>query len=97
MNKLIENFRCQEYLGEKYQLGLYHPHEAWMIFENKKSYVSDNGPHLIIGETFDDYQIEFCFRASRDGIWVVAGNATHISRPQGNSNILPARGEVPQS
>ena len=27
MNKLIEKFRCQEYLGEKYQLGLYHPHD----------------------------------------------------------------------
>lgn len=72
-------------------------YEAWMIFENKKSYVSDNGPHLIIGETFDDYQIEFCFRASRDGIWAVAGNVTHISRPQGNNNIFPARGEVSQS
>ena len=74
MNKLIEKFRCQEYLGEKYQLGLYHPHEAWMIFENRKSYVSDNGQLLVIGETFDDNQVEFCYRASQDGIWAVTSD-----------------------
>ncbi len=74
MNKLIEKFRCQEYLGEKYQLGLYHPYEAWEIFANKKSRVSDNGQLLIIGETFDEYQIEFCYQASQDGIWALSSN-----------------------
>jgi len=69
MNKLIDRFECSEYFGEKYQMGLFHPEEAWDIFENRKNRISEDGEFLIIGEMFDSNDCYFCYRASQSGIW----------------------------
>ena len=71
---LVEKFRCQEYLGEKYKTGLYHPEEAWEIYGNHNCFLSEDGKLLIIGQTFDEYQMQFCYHSSHDGIWTLASN-----------------------
>ena len=71
---LVEKFRCQEYLGEKYETGLYHPEEAWEIYGNHNYFLSEDGKLLIIGQTFDEYQMQFCYHSSHDGIWTLASN-----------------------
>ena len=71
MTNLIEKFQCQEYLGEKYKSGLFHPFEQWSIYSNQNCRVSRDGKFLIIGDTFDDHDLEFCYQTSQDGIWVL--------------------------
>lgn len=71
MKYLVENFQCQEYLGEKYQSGLFHPDESWEIYSNRYCNVTRNDNFLIIGQSFDEYEIEFCYRKSKYGIWAL--------------------------
>ena len=71
MTNLIDKFQCQEYLGEKYKSGLFHPFEQWSIYSNQNCRVSRDGKLLIIGGIFDDHDLEFCYQTSRNGIWAL--------------------------
>ena len=52
-------------------MGLFHPEEAWDIFENHKNRISEDGEFLIIGEMFDSNDCYFCYRSSQPGIWTL--------------------------
>jgi len=74
MSNLLDKFRCEEYIGSKFEHGMFHPEEPQDIFPSEKSYLSEDGNTLFIGQCFDSHDFRFCYQASNDGIWQFDGN-----------------------
>jgi len=67
MKELESKYQCSEFLEEYYSQGLFHPTECQILYSHLNAF--EKSECLIVGEIYDDHDMQICFRKNRPEIW----------------------------